>query len=79
MSALTAEIDRVLPLLDEKAAKIFEMHVQGLLENAKKMAHLKPSPSARTATALPPPQDLGFKIQSGSHKWMDWIDEAEAK
>ena len=76
MSALTLELGTELDALDPEDA----VHIQRAVREMIQLARRRKDP-ATAITATKPfstqAQPLGLKVGQHSHKWTDWLDEAE--
>lgn len=77
MSTLTLAIERELPNLEPEAARSFEQAVEAMLKMARRRGDSVTSSAEAAKPYVTQPQPLGLKVGSHSHKWTDWLDEAE--
>jgi hypothetical protein len=77
MSTLTLAIERELPTLEPDAARSFEQAVEAMLRMARRKKDSTTSNGVKTKPYLTQPQPLGLKVGMHTHKWTEWLDEAE--
>jgi hypothetical protein len=74
MSTLTLDLERELQTMTPDAAAHFERAVREMLLLVKQK---KVSPDIPMKPYVTQARPLGLKVGNGSHKWTDWLDEAE--
>lgn len=69
MNTLTAELEA----LDPEDA----LHIQRAVREMLQLVKRKPKAAAPARPYVTEARPLGIKTGNGSHKWADWLDDAE--